>query len=160
MWRARAAAPAAAPAVPLDHTLLRAEGIQLGLASVSKEDAIRAAGRLLVEQGCVDESYIDAMLEREKLVTTYMGLGVAIPHGTSEEKARVKKSGVVLLQYPQGVDFGGEKAQLVFGIAGVGDEHLDLLASICTALEDEEVLHTLKTTNDPAYVLGCLQSGK
>lgn len=160
-WQnAPAATPAAAPAVPLDHTLLRAEGIQLGLASVSKEDAIRAAGRLLVEQGCVDESYIDAMLEREKLVTTYMGLGVAIPHGTSEEKARVKKSGVVLLQYPEGVDFGGEKAQLVFGIAGVGDEHLDLLASICTALEDEEVLHTLKTTNDPAYVLGCLQSGK
>ena len=160
-WQnAPAATPAAAPAVPLDHTLLRAEGIQLGLASVSKEDAIRAAGRLLVEQGCVDESYIDAMLEREKLVTTYMGLGVAIPHGTSEEKARVKKSGVVLLQYPEGVDFGGEKAQLVFGIAGVGDEHLDLLASICTALEDEEVLHTLETTNDPAYVLGCLQSGK
>ena len=97
------------------------------------------------------------MLEREKLVTTYMGMGIAIPHGTTEQKARVKKSGIVMLQYPEGVDFGEEKAQLVFGIAGVGDEHLDLLSNICTALEDEEVLNNLKTTKDVSYVLKCLE---
>ena len=150
------AAPAAAPAEK-KRTTFNADCVKLGLPSVSKEEAIRAAGRLLVEQGCVDEAYIDAMLEREKLVTTYMGMGIAIPHGTTEQKARVKKSGIVMLQYPDGVDFGEEKAQLVFGIAGVGDEHLDLLSNICTALEDEEVLNKLKTTNDVSYVLQCLE---
>ena len=150
------AAPAAAPAEK-KRTTINADCVKLGLPSVSKEEAIRAAGRLLVEQGCVDEAYIDAMLEREKLVTTYMGMGIAIPHGTTEQKARVKKSGIVMLQYPDGVDFGEEKAQLVFGIAGVGDEHLDLLSNICTALEDEEVLNKLKTTNDVSYVLQCLE---
>lgn len=157
-----AAAPQAAEAQPAaasekKRTTITADCVKLGLAPVSKEEAIRAAGRLLVEQGCVDESYIDAMLEREKLVTTYMGMGIAIPHGTTEQKARVKKSGIVVMQYPQGVDFGDEKAQLVFGIAGVGDEHLDLLSNICTALEDEEVLNKLKTTTDVSYVLHCLE---
>ena len=86
----------------------------------------------------MDETYVDAMQEREKLITTYMGMGVAIPHGTSQAKGTVKKTGIVFLQYPEGVDFGDEKAQLVFGIAGIGDEHLDLLAKICEVLEDEE----------------------
>lgn len=157
--------PADAPQAAADEpaaeekkrTTINADCIKLGLQPVSKEEAIRAAGRLLVEQGCVDESYIDAMIEREKLVTTYMGMGIAIPHGTTEQKARVKKSGIVMLQYPEGVDFGEEKAQLVFGIAGVGDEHLDLLSNICTALEDEEVLNNLKTTKDVSYVLKCLE---
>ena len=89
-------------------------------------------------------------------MTTYMGMGVAIPHGTTQAKGTVKKTGIVLLQYPDGVDFGDEKAQLVFGIAGIGDEHLDLLAKICEMLEDEEVLETLKTTADVDWVLGRL----
>ena len=152
-----AAAAEPAPAEEKKRTVMTADCVMLGLQPVSKEDAIRAAGRLLVEQGCVDEQYIDAMLEREKLVTTYMGMGIAIPHGTTEQKARVKKSGIVMLQYPEGVDFGDEKAQLIFGIAGVGDEHLDLLSNICTALEDETVLNNLKTTGDVSYVLKCLE---
>ena len=78
------------------------------------------------------------MQEREKLVTTYMGMGVAIPHGTSQAKETVKKTGIVFLQYPEGVDFGDEKAELVFGIAGIGDEHLELLSKICEILEDIE----------------------
>lgn len=119
------------------NTVIDANGIRLNQKPVSKEEAIRAAGELLVRQGCVDRSYVDAMLEREKLVTTYMGMGLAIPHGTSEAKDSVKKTGIVLVQYPDGVDFGDEKAQLVFGIAGIGDEHLDLLQKICEALEDE-----------------------
>ncbi len=108
--------------------------------------------------GYVDDSYADAMVEREKLVTTYMGMGVAIPHGTSQKKGTVKKSGVVLLQYPQGVDFGDEKAYLVFGIAGVGNDHLDLLGNVCEILEDDEdALEQLKTTSDMNYVLEHLQ---
>lgn len=130
-----------------------ADGIRLNQTPVSKEEAIQAAGELLAKLGYVDASYVDAMQEREKLVTTYMGMGVAIPHGTTQAKGTVKKTGIVLLQYPDGVDFGDEKAQLVFGIAGIGDEHLDLLAKICEMLEEEEVLEKLKTTADVNWVL-------
>lgn len=129
------------------------EGIRLNQAPVSKEEAIQAAGELLHQLGYVDETYVDAMQEREKLITTYMGMGVAIPHGTSQAKGTVKKTGIVFLQYPEGVDFGDEKAQLVFGIAGIEDEHLDLLAKICEVLEDEEVLEKMKTTSDLDWVM-------
>ena len=139
----------------MNGVLLR-EGIRVGLPSTDKESAIRAAGALLAELGYVDETYAEAMIERENLVTTYMGLGVAIPHGTSQKKETVKKSGIVLMQYPDGVDFGDEKAYLVFGIAGVGDEHLDLLANVCDVLEDEEALETMKTTADIEYLLSKL----
>ena len=129
------------------------EGIRLNQAPVSKEEAIQAAGELLHQLGYVDETYVDAMQEREKLITTYMGMGVAIPHGTSQAKGTVKKTGIVFLQYPQGVDFGDEKAQLVFGIAGIGEEHLNLLAKICEALEDEEVLEKMNTTDDIDWIM-------
>lgn len=129
------------------------DGIRLNQAPVSKEEAIQAAGELLHQLGYVDETYVDAMQEREKLITTYMGMGVAIPHGTSQAKGSVKKTGIVFFQYPEGVDFGDEKAQLVFGIAGIGEEHLDLLAKICEVLEDEEVLEKMKTTSDLDWVM-------
>lgn len=136
-----------------EKQILVRDGVQLNLSPVSKEQAIQAAGELLAKLGYVDKTYIDAMQEREKLVSTYMGMGVAIPHGTSQAKDTVKKTGIVLMQYPEGVDFGDEKAQLVFGIAGIGDEHLDLLSKICEMLEDEEVLETLKTTDNVAWIL-------
>ncbi len=129
------------------------EGIRLGQSPVTKEEAIAAAGKLLNELGYVDASYADAMQERERLTTTYMGMGVAIPHGTTQAKDTVKKTGIVFLQYPEGVDFGDEKAQLVFGIAGIGDEHLDLLSKLCELLEDEEKLEELKQTKDVDWVL-------
>ncbi|MDO4323417.1 MAG: PTS mannitol transporter subunit IICBA [Lachnospiraceae bacterium] len=124
------------------------EGIKTGLKSVDKETAIRAAGQLLMELGYVNKDYIDAMVEREKIVTTYMGMGVAIPHGTSNAKETVKKSGIVVMQYPDGVPFGDEKAHLVIGIAGVGDEHLEILANVAGSLEDMDLLEKLKTSAD------------
>ena len=141
------------PDTPIKKQVIIAEGIKLGQKPVSKEEAIQAAGELLVKLGYVDESYVDAMQEREKLVSTYMGMGVAIPHGTTQAKGTVKKTGIVFIQYPEGVDFGAEKAQLVFGIAGIGDEHLDLLGKLCTLLEDPALLETLKTTDDVNWVL-------
>ena len=123
--------------------MLKMCNILTGLASESKEEAIRRAGKILNEGGYVDADYIEAMVERENLTTTYMGMGLAIPHGTSEAKTAVKNSGIAVLQYPEGVDFGDEKAHLVIGIAGVGDSHLEILAKVCEALEDEEVLERL-----------------
>ena len=144
--------PVIPTAVPNKKVMI-AEGIRLNQTPVTKEEAIQAAGELMCQLGYVDASYVDAMQEREKLVTTYMGMGIAIPHGTTQAKGTVKKTGIVLLQYPEGVVFGDEKANLVFGIAGIGDEHLDLLAKICEVLEDEAVLDEMKNTNDVEWIL-------
>ena len=147
-----ASAPAVEPEVKEEKkakkAVLKKEGIQTGLKSVDKETAIRAAGQLLCDLGFTNEDYIQAMVDRENMVSTYMGMGVAIPHGTSNAKETVKKSGIVVMQYPEGVDFGDEKAYLVIGIAGVGDEHLEILGNIVASLEDEELLETLKKNAD------------
>ena len=140
----------------LNNQVLIKESIKLNLPSVTKEEAIRAAGELLVERGSVEPSYVEAMLEREKIVTTYMGMGIAIPHGTKEAKGAVKKTAITMLQYPEGVEFGDQKAQLVFGIAGIGDEHLELLGKIAGALDDPEVLEKMKTTDDVDWILETL----
>ena len=141
------------PDTPIKKQVIIADGIKLGQKPVTKEEAMQAAGELLEKLGYVDSTYVEAMQERERLVSTYIGMGVAIPHGTTQAKDTVKKTGIVFLQYPDGVDFGAEKAQLVFGIAGIGDEHLDLLSKLCTLLEDPARLETLKTTNDVEWVL-------
>lgn len=133
------------------------EGIKLGQKSVSKEEAIEAAGNLLYELGYVEQEYMEAMQERERTVSTYLGMGVAIPHGTGEAKNKVKKTGIVLLQYPDGVDFGDEKAQLVFGIAGIGNEHLELLGKITQVIDSQENLEKLKTAGDVVDVLNMLK---
>ena len=147
-----ASAPAVEPEVKEEKkakkAVLKKEGIKTGLKSVDKETEISAAGQLLCDLGFANEDYIQAMVDRENMVSTYMGMGVAIPHGTSNAKETVKKSGIVVMQYPEGVDFGDEKAYLVIGIAGVGDEHLEILGNIVASLEDEELLETLKKNAD------------
>ncbi|MBQ1370595.1 MAG: PTS sugar transporter subunit IIA, partial [Clostridia bacterium] len=141
-----------APAEP-KPSVMHASGILLQQPPVTKETAIRLAGKLLVDEGCVEPPYVEAMLDREKVFTTYMGMGIAIPHGTSEAKAQVKKTGITLVQFPEGVDFGDEKANLVFGIAGIGDEHLDMIQKIVQALDDPAELEKMKTTDDVDWIL-------
>ena len=97
------------------------------------------------------------MLDRERLMTTYMGMGLAIPHGTSEAKSKVLRSGIAVLQYPEGVDFGEEKAFLIIGIAGVGDEHLEILAKVSSALEDEALLERLSHQADVEEIYNALK---
>ena len=143
---------AATPAEP-KPSVMHASGILLQQPPVTKETAIRLAGKLLVDEGCVEPPYVEAMLDREKVFTTYMGMGIAIPHGTSEAKAQVKKTGITLVQFPEGVDFGDEKANLVFGIAGIGDEHLDMIQKIVQALDDPAELEKMKTTDDVDWIL-------
>jgi len=135
-----------------DGMILSREGIKLGLPSVSMEEAIIAAGELLRDLGYVDDDYIPAMIRRNEEASVYMGLGLAIPHGTEDAKKNVKKSGIIVMQYPEGVEFNGGTAQLVIGIAGVGDEHLEILAQITEAVTEDEILEKLKTTTDVAYL--------
>ena len=137
----------------IDPNILVSEGIILNQKSVTKEEAISAAGQLLTDLGYVDKEYIPLMLEREKIVTTYIGMGLAIPHGTTHDEGIIHKTGIVLIQYPEGIDFGDEKAQLVIGIAGKGGEHMEILSKICTALEDEAILEKMKTTDDKEWIM-------
>lgn len=151
--------PASAPEpVEQDRPRLKitAADVRLGLAPVDRERCIRDSGAFLVERGCVEQPYVDAMVERDRLTSVYIGMGIAIPHGTNEAKDSVERTGVVLQQYPEGVEFDGERAQLVFGIAGKGEEHLEVLANICRILEDEAVLEKMKTTGDVDWVVDVL----
>ncbi|MGA8942665.1 MAG: PTS sugar transporter subunit IIA [Thermoactinomyces sp.] len=120
-------------------SILSPENIRFGVIVDSKEEAIRLTGELLVERGYVEPEYIDKMLEREQLTSTYMGNYVAIPHGTEEAKQNVKESGIVIIQVPDGVDFGnGNIVKLLIGIAGKGDEHLEVLSKIAIIISDED----------------------
>lgn len=136
-----------------ETSILNKNNIVLGLESVSKEEAIKRVGEILAKEGYVKEEYIQAMLEREEIVSTYIGMGVAIPHGVGEAKKEVKKSGIAVLQYPNGIKFGDEVAYLVVGIAGVGDEHLTILSNIAMSLEDEGLVEKLRNTYDVNDIL-------
>ena len=140
-----------------DGAILQPGNIRIGLPAEPKEEAIRRAGEPLVAGGYARPEYVDAMLRREELATTCLGMGLAIPHGTSDAKERVLRSGIVILQYPDGVDFDGEKAHLIVGIAGVGDEHLEILARLSASFEDEELLQRLMTATDPQVIYDALK---
>ena len=143
----------AASAQVKETSILKSDNIILGLKSESKEEAIERAGKMLVKEGYVNNNYIAAMQEREKIVSTYIGMGIAIPHGVGEAKKEVKESGIVVLQYPDGVVFGDDLAYLVIGIAGVGDEHLEILSNIAISLEDIELVDKLNKTRDKKEIL-------
>jgi PTS system mannitol-specific IIC component len=119
-----------------DDALLREENIFLNQEFASKEEAIRFAGNVLVKAGYVKESYIDAMIARDEMTSTYMGNDVAIPHGTEEAKKDVLNSGFTVLQVPNGVDFDGQKVRLIFGIAGKDGTHLEILSGIAVTCSD------------------------
>ena len=109
----------------------------------SDEAAIRAAGELLVAHGFVRPAYVEAMQARHQLSSVYIGNHVAIPHGTEDAKNEVAKSGLSILQAPEGVPFGTEQAKLIIGIAGVNDEHLEILSNIAVICSDEENVERL-----------------
>lgn len=153
-----AVAPTEGEATKESSGVLVLSSIKVGAKGADKWEAISEAGALLVKGGYVKMDYVDAMMEREKVATTYLGMGIAIPHGTQNAKRDVIRTGISVVQYPEGVDFDGEKAYLVIGIAGVGDEHLELLARVSEALDDEQVLDKLKSTTDPADIYEVLNA--
>src|SRR5699024_2512727 len=118
--------------------MLKKENIVLNQTAEAKEDVIRQAGQLLIDQGAVEPDYIDSMLSREEVVSTIMGNGLAIPHGTDEGKTSVIESGLSLIQVPGGVDFDGNEAKVILGIAGKENEHLDMLQKIAVLFSDED----------------------
>ncbi|WP_163581686.1 PTS mannitol transporter subunit IICBA [Gracilibacillus saliphilus] len=141
-----------------DDDLLREENIFLNQEFATKEEAIRFAGEVLVKNGYVEESYVDAMIDRENVTSTYMGNNVAIPHGTEEAKKAVLRSGFTVLQVPNGVDFDGQEAKLIFGIAGKDGTHLDILSGIAVVCSDEENIEQMVQAQTTKELLDIINS--
>ena len=155
--RKGAAAPAAEeaptaegiPAVQAPaETLLEKKNILLGCAPVTPEEAIRACGKLMVDSGYVDEAYIQGMLDREASFSVAIGSHVAIPHGTNDVKPLIRRTGVVVMTYPEGIDWNGDKVKLVVGIAAKGDEHLEILGRIVGIASTDEDTDALVASAD------------
>lgn len=127
--------------------LLKKENIRLACATVEKEEAIRAVGKLLCDSGYVDESYIDAMLLREESFPTNIGNGIALPHGVEAAKKDIKHSGIAVMVYPEGVNWGSEVVKLIIGIAGVGEDHLEILSIIAEKMADPNAVENVITSN-------------
>ncbi|WP_080844299.1 PTS sugar transporter subunit IIA [Cytobacillus gottheilii] len=119
--------------------ILTADNIILNQAFTNKEEAIKFTGQILVDKGYVDQEYVEKMLEREELSSTFMGNFVAIPHGTDDAKKSVNTSGLAIVQVPEGVDFGGGNiVKVLIGIAGKDGAHLEILSQIAIVCSEEE----------------------
>ena len=134
--------------------MLTEETISLNANASSKEEATRMAGELLVRGGYVAESYIDGMLAREETMSTYIGNGVAIPHGQFDDLTLVYRTGISVLQVRDGVTWeDNDKAHLIIGIASNSDDHINILANLAEAIEDPETAKLLAETSEVSVVL-------
>jgi len=138
--------------------LLAADAVRLGLRASDRFDAVRQAGDLLVAIGAVEAPYVEAMLERERQISTSLGEGFAIPHGTDESRRWIRQTKLVFLQFPEGVDWGDDTVRVCVGIAAVGDEHVGLLARLAEVLIVPEQAARLRDAERIEDVLGILES--
>ena len=136
----------------LDHAAVR-----LDAAAADRDDAIRQCGRVLVDVGAVEPAYIEAMVERERSVPTYVGEGVAIPHGTLAGKEAVRHDAICVLRFPGGVDWDGDRVVLCVGIAAKGDGHVRILSELAQILLDPDRARLLRETSDVDEVVRLLQ---
>jgi PTS system mannitol-specific IIA component len=136
--------------------LLDRSAVRLTATAVDKEDAVRQCGRALVDCGSVDESYVSGMLERESTVSTYVGEGFAIPHGTEASKAAVRRDALSFVRFPAGVDWNGEKVSVCIGIAAASGGHLSILAALAQILlepDRADALRNAETFDDVIRML-------
>jgi mannitol/fructose-specific phosphotransferase system IIA component len=136
--------------------LLVADAVRLGCTAADRFDAVRQAGELLIGIGAVDPGYADAMQERERSLSSFVGEGFAIPHGTDAARSLVRRGALAFLQFPQGVDWDGNDVHACVAIAASHDEHMGVMAELAKVLLDPDRAHELRTTDDPARVLEIL----
>jgi PTS system mannitol-specific IIC component len=136
--------------------VLSRDSIVLGGTAASRDAAITEAGNLLVAAGAVDPTYVDAMHDREKSVSTAMGNGLAIPHGTNEAKGLIHHTAISFVRYDEPVDWNGKPVEFAVGIAGAGDDHLALLSRIAETFVDADAVARLRSATTPDEVLAVL----
>ncbi|MGG2141884.1 fused PTS fructose transporter subunit IIA/HPr protein [Symbiopectobacterium sp. RP] len=125
---------------------LSQKDIHMGAAASDKQDAIQQVAAALAAGGGVSPAYVEGMLQRELKTSTYLGNGIAIPHGTADTRDLVLKTGVQVFQFPQGIAWGEETAYVVLGIAARSDEHLALLRQLTHVLSDKNVAARMAKT--------------
>lgn len=133
-------------------TVLTPGDVILGCRAESMDEAIEFCGGLLVARGSVAPEYVAGMKQRERVVSTYLGNGVALPHGVLESKSDIRSTGIVVAQYPEGVDWGPGTAHLVVGLAAVGDDHVQVLSRLAEILLDEDLCEELAQSDDASFV--------
>jgi phosphocarrier protein FPr len=131
--------------------------IKLHAVAANKAEAIREAGTVLVESQYIEAGYIDSMMAREKVANTFLGNGIAIPHGVPKDRELILRTGISVVQFPDGVEWNpGEIVYLAVGIAARSDEHIDVLVKLTSVLDDEETVQRLAHTDDPNDIIACL----
>lgn len=139
--------------------ILTLDRIQLNSTVATKAEAIQQAGDLLVSSGCVQADYVAGMFAREDTMSTYLGNGVAIPHGMHESIQYIKQSAISVVQIPAGVEWeDGEKAHLVIGIAALGDDHMVILSNLAEVVEEMDAVMALATAKDAQFILDQLSA--
>jgi mannitol/fructose-specific phosphotransferase system IIA component len=135
---------------------LQLAGIRLGATASSREEAVRLCGDLLHTLGAVEKEYVDAMWERENIISSFMGEGVALPHGTDASRKYVNFAQLVLVRFANQVEWDGEQVRLCIGIAAKGDEHGELLGDLAEKLLDEKSYKQLMESNSTTELLELL----
>lgn len=138
--------------------VLTAKNIELNRSFKNKLEAIHAAGRILVDNGYVAEEYITSMIERDRDVSVYIGNSLAIPHGLPESEPYINESGISVIQVPNGVDFDGQTAYVVIGIAGKNNTHMDILSQIAIVCMEESNVQKIRTAHTKESILELLEN--
>jgi mannitol/fructose-specific phosphotransferase system IIA component len=139
--------------------VLPPEAVRLGLSAGSKEDAILATGRILEELGAVEPGYAEAMLERERGMSTSLGEGFAIPHGTDESRVLIRRTTLSFAQFPAGIDWGTDRVFVCIGIAAKDDEHIEILGQLANVLIQPDLAARLREATSTSDVLDVLALG-
>ena len=136
---------------------LESSNVQLHAVVASKTEAIRKVGKLLVDSGHIKPGYIDSMLGREKVANTFLGNGIAIPHGLPKDRELILRTGIAVMQIPAGVEWNpGETVYVVVGIAARTDEHIEILTNLTHVLDDEKLIQQLSTTENAEDIIARL----
>jgi len=136
--------------------VLSRSAVKVGGSAASQSDAIDQVGAVLVGEGLVTPAYVDAMHAREAIVSTYLGNGIALPHGTNETQGEVRRTGLAVIQYPGGVPWGDEPARLVIGLAAMSDDHIAILSRLAGILDDAKLCERLGQATDPMEIYDAL----
>jgi PTS system mannitol-specific IIA component len=127
----------------MTQSILEPQNVVAAGAATTRDEAIREAGALLVTAGAVKQEYVDSMFERENSVSTYMGNFLAIPHGTNDAKESIVRSALSLVRYAEPIDWDGQPVKFAVGIAGLNNEHLEILSKIAIVFSDEDEVQKL-----------------
>lgn len=140
----------------MTNTVLTADAVHIGVTASSREEAVRLCGAYLLELGAIEPPYVDAMWERELIMSSYVGERVAIPHGTDASRAYVRRAQLVVVRFAAPVDWDGESVEMAVGIASAGHEHVEVLGSLAEALLDEHIRTRLFSTTEPQEIADLL----